>query len=163
MKNFRYVAGAGLLLALVAFVMPATAIGAEDETPLVRKQCEAFVAGWNAHDPKAMASVYAEDADMIDPMGNLHKGRAAIEKAFTDDHKGTGPLRESTLTVNKEPLRFVTSDVAVTDADVTITNAYGPDGKKGGPMNVHVTTVWKKNGGNWQMFACRPHVVGQTQ
>jgi uncharacterized protein (TIGR02246 family) len=163
MKNLRYVVGAGLLLALVtALVLPAPASGAEDETPLVRKQCESFVAAWNAHDAKAMAAIFTDDADMIDPMGVKHTGRADIEKAFASDHGSTGPMRESKLAVQKEPLRFVTPDVALTDADVVISDAYGPDGKKGPPLNVHVTSVWKKVGGKWLDFGCRAHVTSPS-
>ena len=44
------------------------------------------------------------------------------------------------------------------DAEAVVTGIYGPDGAKSGPMDIHVTNVWKKVGGTWQVFACRPYM-----
>jgi ketosteroid isomerase-like protein len=65
-------------------------------------------------------------------------------------------MRESNVTVSDEPFRLITPDVAITDADAVITDAYGPDGKKGPPINVRVTNVWRKTGDSWLIAACRP-------
>src|SRR5437016_2744913 len=73
---------AGLALAVVVgFAALRLAVGADDDLDAVTKQCKAFKAGWNSHDPKAMAAVFAEDADAIDPMGRKAVGRAAVERA----------------------------------------------------------------------------------
>src|SRR5688500_6010127 len=79
---------------------------ADDDIAGVKKQCAAFVDAWNAHDPKAMAALFAEDGDAINPHGRVATGRAEVEKMFTDEHKGTGPLRESTIAVKSETVRF---------------------------------------------------------
>jgi uncharacterized protein (TIGR02246 family) len=158
MKMCKLPVFAGLFaLALSGFALVPGARAADDETSGVREQCKEFVTAFNRHDGKAMASVFAEDADMVTPAGQLVKGRAAIEQAIVADHT-KGPLREASLEVKDEPVRFVTPDVAVSDATVLVKGAYGPDGTKAGPMTLLVTNVWKKTDGRWWLFASRQHV-----
>ena len=159
MKSTRFfsMAGAGLAL-LAAGWWAGRSQAADDESLNVRKSCSAFVSAWNKHDAKGMAAVFEENGDSVDPMGNHAVGRADLEKAFAADHTGQGPLRESTVEVKDEPVRFVTADVAVSDAEVVLTGAMGPDGKKGPAMTLTVTNVWKKTGDTWKVFASRPHM-----
>src|SRR5512139_3059103 len=117
MKSIRLLICAGLGLALaagIAFVRPASA--EDDEAALVRKRCGVFVEAFNKHDAKGMASAFAEDGDVIDPMGTRLEGRSAIEKMYAEGHTGKGPLREAQLEVKDEPIRFITSEVALSDA-----------------------------------------------
>lgn len=159
MTNLKWVASATLGLALAAgLTLAGRASGADDDVAGVAAQCKVFKNAWNSHDAKAMASVFAEDADAIDPMGRKAAGRAEIEKAFTAEQTGKGPMRESSLVVTDEPIRFVTADVAITDTEAVISGVIGPDGTKLGPVNVHVTNIWKKSGGTWSVFASRPHI-----
>jgi len=159
MKKLSTMVCAGLALALVAgFAWSQRAQGGVDEAALVRKRCGALVMAWNSHDPKAMAAAFADDGDMISPSGQHAQGHADLEKAFTAEQTGKGPLRDSTLEVKEEPIRFLTADIAVSDAEVVVTGAYGPDGAKAGPMNLHVTNVWKKVGEEWWVAASRPYI-----
>lgn len=159
MRMNRLVATLSLGVALAAGIAVSRSVqGAADEAAGVTKQCQAFKLAWNSHDPKALAAVFTEDADHLDPWGQLDTGRPAIEKMLTERMTGKGPLRDSSLTVETETVRFPTPDTAVTDAEATLTGAYGPDGSKAPPMSMHVTNVWKKNGGTWMVYACRPYV-----
>lgn len=159
MRTNRTIAYVSLGLALAAGVLLSrTASGSGSDADDVTKQCQAFKLAWNGHDPKALATVFAEDADHIDPMGHLDSGRAAIEKMFTERMTGTGPLRDSTLVVNTEVVRFPTESTAVTDAEATLSGTYKPDGSKSGPLELHVTNVWKKIDGKWMVYACRPYM-----
>jgi uncharacterized protein (TIGR02246 family) len=156
MKTSRFVPVLALSLVLAAgLALTRVATGADDDAAGVRKSCEAIVTGLNKHDAKAVAAVFLEDADMIGPDGRLHSGRAAIEKAFADDF--TGALREATTEVLKEPVRFPTADIAVSDAEVLVAGALGPDGKKLPDMTLVITNVWKKSDGKWLIYASRPH------
>lgn len=148
---------AGLALALVLGLVAAPASNAaDDEMELVRKQCSAFVEAWNRHDAKAMASVFADDGDVVDAEGS-HTGRAAIQKSFAAAHGENGAMSHSTLKVLDEPVRFVTESVAVSDATARIRGAVTPDGDV---MEVilHVTNVWRKTSGTWSIVASRPFV-----
>ena len=56
MRTTRVAAWAGLALAtVVGLAAVRRAAGADDDLDAVTKQCKAFKAGWNSHDPKAMA------------------------------------------------------------------------------------------------------------
>ena len=150
---------AGLGLALVLGVATARrSTAADDEAANVRKSCSAFVTAWNAHDPKAMAAVFAEDGDIINPFGKHAAGRGDLEKLFAAEQTGQGMLRESSLKVEDEPIRFLSAEVAVSDAEAVVSGAIGPDGTKGEPMGIHVTCVWKKSGGTWWAYASRPYI-----
>ena len=154
----KFVTGASVAVALAGAGLFAVRTFASPEVDGVRKSCEAVKSAFNSHDGKAFAAVFTEDADMVDPMGKLVTGRAEIEKAMTGMLGPTGPLREATVVVNDEPFRLISPDVAITDADATITGSYAPDGKKAGPMNVVFTNVWKKTGDTWKVAACRARV-----
>ena len=161
MRTKTLLLSAGVALALVAALgasIPATGGGDDAATVGIKQGCKAFVDAWNVHDPKAMAAVFAEDADVLNPWGRKATGRAEIEKLFVDEQTGKGPLRDSTMTVESESVRTVTADVAISDAELVVTGAYAPDGSKAPPMNFHATHVWKKNGESWQIFSCRPYL-----
>ena len=156
MKTSRGIAWALVAFAALGGWALVTSAGDEGDTEGVRKSCQAIVAAWNKHDAKAIAGVFAEDADMVAPDGTLHSGRAALEKAFADDHGG--PMSQSSLYVLKEPVRFPSPDVAVSDAEVEVRDVTGPDGKKS-TVKLVVTNVWKKADGKWWVYASRPHVL----
>lgn len=135
---------------------PATA--AEDETAAVTKRWAEFSAAWAKHDPKALAALWAEDGDLVNPWGRLASGRAEVEKLFADEQTGTGPMRTSTFKSSGERVRFPSADVAVSDAEVTIDGVLPPDGSKPPPQEFHVTFVWKKSGGTWSIHSGRPYL-----
>jgi uncharacterized protein (TIGR02246 family) len=158
MKVRSVIAFAGIVAAGLGGWLAGSATGAEGDAAGVRKGCEAIVVALNQHDAKAVAAVFTEDGDMITGDGRLISGRAEIEKAVAADHSGA--LREASVQVLKEPVRFPTPDVAVSDAEVQITGVIGPDGQKLPPMTLMVTNVWKKTDGTWLVFASRHYPKG---
>jgi len=146
------VLGAGLALSRLAPAAP------EDDAALVRERCKAFVAAWNAHDPKSMSATFSSDGDLLDASGRRAAGREAVEAQFAADHTGTGALRASVLEVKDEPIRFVTPEVAISDATVEVSGALNADGKPEPAIAMHVTNVWRKANGEWWVIASRPYV-----
>src|SRR5512143_2292235 len=61
----------------------------------IRKLYADFIAAWNAHDPKKMASYWALDGDTIEPDGMVAKGRAELEKHFAEEQATA--MKDSTL------------------------------------------------------------------
>ena len=159
-STFLYACAALVLASVTTIVLARPSTAAEDEAANIRKQCSAFVSAWNKHDAKGMAAVFAEEGDSINPMGQLSSGRAAVEKSFAAEHATM--MKDSSVKVLDEPVRLITPDVAISDAEVEITGALGPDGKPGAPLQVHVTNVWKKTGGTWYVFASRPYLKMQA-
>jgi uncharacterized protein (TIGR02246 family) len=156
MKSRSWIVLALGLAAGIGLVATRPASGAAGDTDAVKKSCQSIVEAWNRHDGKAIAAVFADDGDVINPMGRKATGKAELEALFTEEQ--AGPMRESRIEVKDEPIRFPSADIAVSDAEVVITGIYGPDGKKMGPTDFHVTNVWKKVGDDWKVFSCRPYM-----
>jgi uncharacterized protein (TIGR02246 family) len=113
----------------------------------IESRMNEFVAAWNAHNPKAMAAAWAEDADVINPFGVKAKGRAEIEKLFEGEQGG--PMKASTYTIKSSSLRTLDHGIVLGDWDCVITGIIGPDGQAMPEFPHHVTTVYVENGGKW--------------
>ena len=81
---------------------------------------------WNRYDARALASVFAEDADFTNVFGMVAKGRAAIEALHAPLFKTM--FKESRLTVTETRVRLIRPDVASVDVKWTMTGARDPHG-----------------------------------
>ena len=153
--------GTASLCALgLALVASPGASGADSDEAAVKQHSATFVAAWNKHDPKAIAALWAEEGDILNPWARMASGRAEVEKMFTDEQTGKGPLRDSTFELKSESVRFPTADVAVDDWEVSVTGAYDPDGSKHpAAMTFHNTVILRKVGGAWMNYAVRPYLT----
>jgi uncharacterized protein (TIGR02246 family) len=156
MRYATWIGGAALALVLATGVLSGRPSHAdEDEAMAVRKQCNLFVTAWNKHDAAAMAAIFADEGDMISDDGQRHEGREAVKAVLAAWHGAEGPMRASTVKVLDEPVRFVTDEVAVSDATVSVSGVKG-EGEATMTVPLHVTNVWKKTDGKWMLFASRP-------
>jgi uncharacterized protein (TIGR02246 family) len=146
------IAVVGLLLGLLSF-SSASALAAGDEEA-IQKRLDEFEAAWNKDDAKAMAALWAPDGDLINPFGRLAKGRAEVEKLFTDEH--TSFMKNTTYNVKTSSVRLIGSDTAVLDFDSGITGMKGPDGSDLPTFEHHVTMVLVKKDGTWWVVSARP-------
>jgi uncharacterized protein (TIGR02246 family) len=128
-----------------------------DETA-IHKRFDEWVAAWNKHDPKLLASFWVENGDAINPQGRVAKGRAAVEQLFVDEHTGAGRMATSTYNGSISDIRFAGNNVAVIDVDAEVTGMKTADGSAAPPFKHHVTWVAVKKGGKWMAFAARPCV-----
>ncbi len=118
----------------------------------LRAQADAFAAGWNHGDGKAMSTLFAVDADLINPFGATANGRAGIEKFFSNElstmTKGT------TFTIKGLSAHLLHPGLAAEDLDIEITGgALAPDPAK--PLKNHAFLVVKKLGGKWLVVNLR--------
>ena len=146
---------AGLLAVAIGAAGPALAGPSEADEAAIRKASEDFVAAWNRHATKEMAAFWAEDGDLINPWGRVAKGRAEVERLFSEEHSGAGPLRDSHLELRDLVVRPMTADVAVCDWQATLSGVIGPDDRHLPPMSERVTVVAKKVAGAWSCAAAR--------
>jgi uncharacterized protein (TIGR02246 family) len=70
-----------------------------------------FVDDWNSHDMNALASVFSEDADFVNVIGQRWIGREAIKEANAAYHATM--FKSSKLSVQDISVRFLKPDVAV--------------------------------------------------
>src|ERR1051326_519784 len=105
----------------------ATAFAGGDDAAILKVH-EDFAASWNKDDAKGMASPFADDADLINPLGRVAKGKAEIEKLYQDEH--TAAFKGSHFTSDcKAGVHVVKPDVAIVTCSFDVTGGKLPDGK----------------------------------
>jgi uncharacterized protein (TIGR02246 family) len=120
---------------------------------MIRKLYADFIAAWNAHDPKKMASYWALDGDTIEPDGMVAKGRAELEKHFAEEQATA--MKDSTLKLTVDAVWFVTADVALVDGTYVVLNAHDPNGQPLPPRKGLVSSVVIHEEGTWHVAASR--------
>lgn len=85
-----------------------------------------FAAAWNVHDVKLFSRLFAEDADFTNVKGVYRHGRTAFEEFHTPFFKTV--WASSTLTINRNRIRFLKPDVAAIDAWWDLEGLKAPDG-----------------------------------
>jgi uncharacterized protein (TIGR02246 family) len=107
----------------------------------IRKNDEAYVAAYNKHDAKAIASMWSPEAVYMDPeTGEAAVGRDAIEKVFA----GTlANLKDAKLEIDVKSIQFVSPNVAI---ETGVARVVRPETK---PEMSHYSAVNVKRDGKW--------------
>ena len=92
----------------------------------IKGLAHALEAAWNRHDARALAEVFAEDADFTNVFGMVATGRVAIEALHAPLFKTM--FKDSHLTVLETRVRMIRPDVAAVDVKWTMTGARDPHG-----------------------------------
>jgi uncharacterized protein (TIGR02246 family) len=142
--------------ALLALLCGAGAVFAEGaDEKAIQARSDEFVAGWNHHDAKAMAAIWAPDGDLINPFGRVAKGRKAVEQLFVDEHGGM--MKTTTFAIDAHQWRMLDATTALLDWDVTVSGVMAPAGAPTSLKN-HLNIVMVKKNGSWWIAAARPVV-----
>jgi len=123
-----------------------------------RPAIETVVAGletaWNAADGTAFASVFAEDADLVNVYGMHGKGKQAIADAhnmiFRTVYAG------SVVRYKVTQARMIADDVALAHIAAHLEVPQGP---LAGEMNAAPSVVLKRNGTEWNIVAFHNTIV----
>jgi len=134
---------------------PAAAAGTVDAATqsAIDSRTQEFVAAWNKHDSKAMAAVWGEHADLVNPFGMKASGRAEIEKLF--EHEQGGVMKATTYSVNSKSFVKISGGVVIEDMDAVVTGMTDPAGKALPPFAHHVTMIYVHQNGQWRPTAVR--------
>ena len=111
-----------------------------------------WIEAWNRHDPAAMAALFGEHGDVVNPMGDVAKGHDQVLKLFQQEQ--AGKLKTSTMAQSCDPARFIGPAVAELDCAFTLTGVIGADGAIRG----HVTDVVVEENGRWGIASMRAMV-----
>src|ERR1044072_2834189 len=95
-----------------------TLFGTAADERAIQNNRDAHDAAWNKHDAKALAALFAPDADRATVNG-WFSGRAEIEKGYVTTFGGA--FKNATLTNESPKLKFLTADVAMLDVDNIVT------------------------------------------
>lgn len=123
------------------------------EEAAIRETYKQFVAAWNRHDAKAMASVWAVDGDHMEPDGRTVFGRDEVQKLFAIEHATV--FKKSELHLAIEHVRMTTNDVAVIDGTYEL---FGATDTRGNPIGLragYFTSVVVKGKDDWRVSANR--------
>ncbi len=117
-----------------------------------------FNDAFNRFDAKEVASYWAEDGTLIDPLGEFGRGRSGVERVYGKNVETVLEGTTSTFTILS--VRQVGSDCALLDLDHDVRDFNMPDGSKG-PMKLHVVLLAQKKGNAWQWLDVRPYAFMQ--
>jgi uncharacterized protein (TIGR02246 family) len=129
--------------------------GTFQDEQAIRNMSAEFMIAWNKNDSKALAACFATDGDLINPMGQVGRGRNEVQKIFAEGH--SGPFTGSRLSMQQKHLRFLKPDIAVADYEFEITGMRDPGGKQTTQKGL-VTGVLRKEGEKWLFAASRPSI-----
>jgi uncharacterized protein (TIGR02246 family) len=119
----------------------------------IRKAYSQFVAGWNKHDVKAMAAMFLEDGDDVEPDGHVAKGREDVEKLFKMEHDTV--MKKTKLSLTVDSVWFITATVALVDGTYEVAGIVAPDGKELPPRKGRLSSIWLEERGRWWIAASR--------
>ena len=142
-----------LMVAMIFCLSSLPALAAGDEET-IQKRLDDFVAAWNKDDAKAMAALWAPDGDLINPFGRVAKGRAEVQKLFTDEHASF--MKGTTMKITSSSVRILGADAAILDFDSDVIGMKAADGTDLPTLDHHVTAVMVKKDGKWWIVAARP-------
>ena len=140
----RTLASAAVAALLLVCAQSARAQDAGKDEEAIKQIVRQLQDGWNAHDGKAFAAPFAEDADYVVVNGMRIKGREEIEKG----HAGIFSTfyKESHNVATLKSVRFLRPDVAVAHVEWNL--EVKPGGEKAKAMNSLVLT---RDGGKWSI------------
>jgi len=123
----------------------------EPDRQAVHAAIAAFDAGWNKHDPDALAALLADDAVTVTPRGTRVEGRVAHH----DMYASPGPTKQTQSTTTVEGVQWLADDLVLVDARQTLD---GPGTEALGANQAHAVIVLRWDGGGWKIVAARPFV-----
>ncbi|MFL5353462.1 SgcJ/EcaC family oxidoreductase [Archangium sp.] len=158
MNPFLRIVAATALALSFCVAPPARAEGARGQSKeeavlrqLVAEQAEA----WNRHDAAAWSKDFAPDADFINIVGSVFRGRAEIEQRHAFVFARV--FKESHTQVTVSQVRFLEPGVAVVDMEHVVTGYTGlPPGvqpTEPGVLRTRMRFVMKRTGGRWWIVA----------
>jgi uncharacterized protein (TIGR02246 family) len=119
----------------------------------IRKAARDFSAAVAKGDAKAIAALWAESGEFEDDVGQVLRGREAIEKSYTEMFKEQPGGK---LDVKIQSIRFLTPDVAVEEGVLRSTSA----GREL-PSTTRYAAIDVRENGQWKIAQCREWGVGQ--
>lgn len=146
-------------IGIVSLLLISLSLSAHNDHNDIRANLDGFTAAWNAHDTAKMASFWASNGDLINPVGKWGTGTAGVEQIFKMEHNAkNGAMRKSTIKFDVDNVNWVTSDIAFVDTTCTITGMTPPKGKATTAV-YHVVMLMSKKDGKLAITSARPYAL----
>ena len=135
-----------ITLPLALSLLSLNAFSQSEEKKQIRDLWDRFETAFDEGNARAVAMLYAEDADRIDIRGNVRRGRDEIEAHYARAFKRREAVPYVAPLKRDIAIRVLRDDVAIVDG-VTVLNA---------EETIHFSVVLTKRKGEWLMIAARP-------
>jgi uncharacterized protein (TIGR02246 family) len=130
------------------------------EQPKVDRSLETtlrqFTDAFNRFDAREVASFWADDGTLLNPIGNFGRGRSEVERVFREDAETI--LAGSTSRFTITSARPVGSGHVLLDCDHDVANWRQPDGTRG-HVKLHLVVLARRDGDRWQWLDARPYRI----
>jgi uncharacterized protein (TIGR02246 family) len=121
----------------------------KEDDQATRKVVAGFEEAWNAHDMKAFAKLFREDAEWVNVVGMHWHGRDEIMAAHTAFHETS--FKTHRLHMDDVETRSLGSGVAIAVATLTGDAFTGPDGKARPKSRHRLSYVLVKGPDGWKI------------
>ena len=111
---------------------------------------DAFVRAYNKGDSKALAAMFAEDAEVVEAEGDRYEGRDQIEKRLADTFAASPGVK---IAIETDAIRFLSPEVAREEGRSLVTPA------EGSPVESSFTVLYVKRDGRWLISSVREDPV----
>ena len=125
--------------------MSNAAAGTEHEA--VRKLIAAFEKAWNKHDPGAMAALLMEDAEWVNTVGWLWRGKSSVRQGWEWIHQVL--FKNTEWHSDSVSVRFPTGDTAIVGITGTTGSYVLPDGTAVPGKRDRLSVFVVKREGHW--------------
>jgi uncharacterized protein (TIGR02246 family) len=150
-KLLFLVAALGLFVRAAPAAWAQGAAGTPPDEKAMAERSKSLIDAFNRGDAKALAEFWTPDGDYMDELGQLYKGRKAIEDSFV---KLFAAGKGAKLHVYRTSLRFVRPDLAIGDG---LFEVAPPNGAP--PTAARYTSVQVLQDGKWLIASLREAVA----
>lgn len=120
--------------------------GKSGEESAIRAVDAEFVRLYNSGDVKGLATLFTEDAEVVEADGARYQGRSLVERAFADTFAADKGTR---IELEIATIRFLTPDVAKEEGRSVVRPV------KGAPVARFYTVLFVKRDNRWMMSSVR--------
>jgi uncharacterized protein (TIGR02246 family) len=121
----------------------------KEDDAAIRKVITGIEEAWNAHDMKAYARLFREDADWINIVGMHWRGRDAVMAAHVAFHESM--FKNNRMTIDAIETRSLGNDFAIAVATMTHDAFLAPDGRTFPKAQNRCTHVLAKGPDGWKI------------
>ncbi|RWR46503.1 SgcJ/EcaC family oxidoreductase [Sinirhodobacter ferrireducens] len=113
----------------------------------------AFAQAWGAHDARALADLFAADADFLSLTGGLAEGRAEIAELFAGELAGA--FARARLVTGKTKIRPAGSEAVVLMQRFVLSGIVNADGTDAGRIGAILCATLGLAADGWQVIAAQ--------
>ena len=136
-----------IAVAFVALSRPVVAADSETDEKAIRQVVNDYVTLWNKHDMSTFGNLFTDDAEWVNVVGMVWRGKAVIKKVHQVVHATN--FKNRNMQLDNMTVRFIRPDVAVSIVRWTVDGFEAPDGRRF-PKGPNVATlVLVKQDGRW--------------